>query len=267
MLFPCMRFLAGEIPVELENLVNLQSLVLGINRLTGRIPESIFNISTLELIDIYDGHLTGNIPSNIGYGTPNLERFNLGKNNLTGVIPDSISNATKLFRLTLRGNQLTGPIPDSLGNLENLDFLSLGLNNFISKSSELSFFTSLTKCRRLRVLWIENNTLNGYLPSSIGNLSSFLVQLDMSKSGIQGRIPDEFGNLSSLVNLYLDENQFNGFIPSYIQGIGKPSDIEYTKWCSNRSSSRWFVPIKESRGDSIEQKQAHWFIANLLGKS
>lgn len=214
-----MSFLAGEIPVELGNLVNLQSLVMGINRLAGGIPESIFNISTLTSIEIYDGHLTGNIPSNIGYGTPNLGRINLGKNNLIGVIPDSISNATKLSHLSLPGNQLTGSIPESLGNLENLDFLHLGQNNFTSKSSELSFFTSLTRCRRLKVLWVENNTLNGYLPSSIGNLSSFLNELDISKSGIQGRIPDEIGNLSSLADLYLDDNQFNAFLPSTFKGL------------------------------------------------
>ncbi|KAK6124276.1 hypothetical protein DH2020_041967 [Rehmannia glutinosa] len=124
-----------------------------------------------------------------------------------------------LTRLSLVANKLTGHIPNSLGKLEFLHFLNLGENDFTSESSDMSFLTSLTNCRSLRTMWIQNNSFSGYLPNSIGNFSSSLEQIDASNSGIKGIIPKEIGNLSSLQSLYMDNNFFTGFIPTTIIGL------------------------------------------------
>ncbi|KAK2967077.1 hypothetical protein RJ640_014016, partial [Escallonia rubra] len=120
-------------------------------------------------------------------------------------------------------NQLTGAIPQSLGDLGLLEFLGLGSNNFVSHSStlELSFLTSLTRCRNLGVLWLDDNLLNGTIPASIGNLSTSLEKLDVSGSGIMGTIPHEVGNLSSLFVLSLSENDLTGSIPTAIAHLQK----------------------------------------------
>ncbi|KAK4399253.1 putative LRR receptor-like serine/threonine-protein kinase [Sesamum angolense] len=211
--------LTGEIPSEIGNLLNLEILVLGSNHLTGYIPTTIFNISTLMTLSVRENHLIGSLPSTMGQGLPNLATIFLGQNNFTGPIPDSSSNASSLTRLSLVANKLTGPIPNSLGELNFLDFLNLGENDFTSEFSEMSFLTSLTNCRRLRVLWIQNNSFSGQLPGSIGNFSSSLEQIDASNSGIKGSIPKEIGNISNLQSLYMDNNGFTGFIPTTIKGL------------------------------------------------
>ncbi|KAL3520046.1 hypothetical protein ACH5RR_018195 [Cinchona calisaya] len=212
--------LTGEIPAEIGKLVNVEELVISPNNFRGQIPESIFNISTLRVIQLRASNLIGNLPPTMGERLPNLEAVFLGQNNLTGVIPDTISNSSKISHLSVVANKLTGPIPNSLGYLENLDFLSLGENNFISYSPELSFITSLTNCRRLRVMWIQNNSCDAYIPRSIGNLSTSLEQIDASNSEIKGSIPSEIGNLSNLASLYIDGNGLTGFIPTTIKGLG-----------------------------------------------
>ncbi|CAN4092045.1 unnamed protein product [Withania somnifera] len=54
------------------------------------------------------------------------------------------------------------------------------------------------------------------LPASTGNLSKSLLKFSARGCKIQGRIPYEVGNLSSLLFLYLPENNLVGSIPSSI---------------------------------------------------
>ncbi|PIN24399.1 Serine/threonine protein kinase [Handroanthus impetiginosus] len=155
----------------------------------------------------------------MGQKLPSLREIFLAQNYLTGPIPDSISNASSLTILDLALNKLLGRIPNSLGELKFLDLLNLGANGFTSESSEMSFLTSLTNCRRLRCIWIDNNSLSGYLPDSIGNFSSSLEKLDLSNSRIKGRIPKAIGNITNLAFLYMDNNEFTGFVPFTIEGL------------------------------------------------
>ncbi|KAK2994761.1 hypothetical protein RJ640_001667, partial [Escallonia rubra] len=120
-------------------------------------------------------------------------------------------------------NQFTGAIPQSLGHLGLLEILALDRNNFVSRSStlELSFLTSLTSCRKLRALALDYNRLNGFLPVSIGNLSTSLKKLWLGGNGIMGTFPREIGNLSSLFVLSLPGNNLTGSIPTTIAHLQK----------------------------------------------
>ncbi|KAK6150024.1 hypothetical protein DH2020_017549 [Rehmannia glutinosa] len=180
--------MTGSIPKQLGNCSSLVELYLDANMFTGQIPGTIFNMSTLRTLSVRENRIIGNLPSTMGQHLPNLGAILLGQNNLTGPIPDSISSASK--------------------------------NDFTSESSsDMGFLTSLTNCRSLRTMWIQNNSFSGHLPNSIGNFSSSLEQIDASNSGIKGIIPIEIGNLSSLQSLYMDNNFFTGFIPTTIIGL------------------------------------------------
>ncbi|KAL7211335.1 hypothetical protein ACSBR2_014250 [Camellia fascicularis] len=230
----------GSIPEEIGKLLKMEQLTLEFNNLMGPIPATIFNISTLQIVGFSQNQLSGTLPSSIGVSLPNLERLWLGGNDLSGIVTDSISNASKLIALDLSSNRFSGSIPSSLGNLRLLEYLVLPRNNFTceSSSSELSFLTSLSSCRNLRELWINNNPLNGILPASIGNLSNSLADIDASYCGIRGSIPSEIENLSNLAFLRMNGNELTGFIPTTIRSLTKLQRLDL-----NGNRIQGFIPV------------------------
>ncbi|KAK4706835.1 hypothetical protein R3W88_033552 [Solanum pinnatisectum] len=204
--------------MELGDLKKLQRLVLSQNEITGSIPDSIYNMSALQTIDFGLNKLSGTLPSDLGRGIPNIELFLCGGNNLSGFISASISNSSRLAMFDLSDNSFTGLIPKSLGNLEYLEHLNLELNNFISDPS-LSFLTSLTNCRKLRVLALGYSPLDGVLPASVGNFSKSLQTFEAPACKLKGVIPKEFSNLTGLIHMSLQYNELTGHIPNTVQGM------------------------------------------------
>ncbi|KAM3394083.1 hypothetical protein P3S68_003085 [Capsicum galapagoense] len=183
----------------------------------------IFNISELRLFSLSFNNLSGSLPPNICSVIPNIEELYMNNlTNLVGTIPHSISNCSKLTILELANNQLTGLIPNSLGYLTHLRLLNLGANNLTSDSS-LSFLTSLTNCRKLTFLDISFNPLNDMLLASTGNLSTSLRNFYANNCKIKGRIPNDVGNLSSLLDIDLLGNNLVGSIPT---SIGNLRDLQ-----------------------------------------
>ena len=211
--------LPGEIPKEIRNLVELEFLSLGFNSFSGSLPMEIFNISGMRVMGLSFNNLSGTLPPNIGSTLPNIEELYMSDlTNLVGTIPHSISNCSKLTDLELSDNKLSGLIPISLGYLTHLNFLNLWGNNLTSDSF-LSFLASLTNCRNLNFLSLSFNPLNAMLPVSVGNFSKSLVKFDASECNIKGKIPNEVGNLSSLLDLHLSDNNFIGSIPTSIGNL------------------------------------------------
>ncbi|KAM5552472.1 hypothetical protein ABKV19_027032 [Rosa sericea] len=78
--------LEGEIPEEINSLVQLATLNLSINQLSGNIPSRIGNLHLLETLDLSQNQLSGQIPQSLASLTF-LSHLNLSCNNLTGRIP------------------------------------------------------------------------------------------------------------------------------------------------------------------------------------
>ena len=68
-------WIIGEIPPEIGNLTNLESLSLHNNELTGSIPSEIGNLLNLNFLNLRFNQLTGLIPSEIG-NLSNLDYLN-----------------------------------------------------------------------------------------------------------------------------------------------------------------------------------------------
>ncbi|KAL5770707.1 hypothetical protein ACOSP7_014861 [Xanthoceras sorbifolium] len=209
--------MTGSIPPEIGDPRNLVFLDLQNNSLMGLIPSVIFNISTIEVIALCANRLSGHLPSSISLRFPNLIELYLWGNELSGVIPNSISNASQLIILELSLNSFFGPVPTTLGELRNLQSLNIQRNQLTGEPStqELTFLSSLTNCKHLTRLVLDDNSLDGTFPTSIGNLST-IQTFSANNCKIKGSIPQGIGILSNLTNLGLRNNELTGSIPTEI---------------------------------------------------
>ncbi|XP_012833061.1 PREDICTED: probable LRR receptor-like serine/threonine-protein kinase At3g47570 [Erythranthe guttata] len=242
----CVRIISCGLPREIGKIYQLEVLQLYSNSFTGFIPLELFNMSNLIDVDLSENSLSGSLPTNLGHGLSVLQTFYLHTNYLTGTIPDSITNCSKLRILQLALNQFTGFVPHFLGNLRHLEYITLAVNYLRteSTSSELSFITSLTNCRSLRVLAIGDNPLGGILPASIGNFSTslqnrkfkqpcetfFIHERVVCQNNFFGPIPECLGNITSLRDLSLESNMLTSSIPS---SIWRLRDLMYLDFSSN----------------------------------
>ncbi|KAL8192652.1 hypothetical protein R6Q57_027837 [Mikania cordata] len=235
----------GNIPSQLTNLTHLTHLYLGTNSLTGVIPNEInrlhhleelslqdnsiggnikFNISTLKKLDLSNNSFSCDLPTDMGFWLPNLQEIYLDYNAFRGTLPSSIINASKLWVMDLSVNSFSGSIPITIGRLELMEILLFSQNYFTVEGSKLSFLSSLTNCRKLRILSFAYNPFKAFLPTSIGNLSTSLRTLEAYECGIKGVIPSGIGNLTGLRRLGLDTNELKGSIPTTLgklQNIGQ----------------------------------------------
>ena len=84
--------------------------------------------------------------------------------------------------------------------------------------TECTWYGVLCSEGRVQYLLLDNNQLNGSIPPELGNLSS-MVRLNLFANQLSGGIPLELGNLSSLQELYLGVNQLSGNIPSELGNL------------------------------------------------
>jgi internalin A len=112
-----------ELPAEIGQLTNLQTLKLCHNKLTS-LPESIGQLTNLRELNFFGNHLVS-LPESIGQLT-NLRELYLLSNHITS-LPESIGQLTNLQVLRLDRNQLTS-LPRSLARLEIFKYGCLNLN-------------------------------------------------------------------------------------------------------------------------------------------
>ena len=126
--------LSGELPPELGNLANLQTLDLGFNQLSGEMPPELGDFDNLTWLYLGNNQLSGEIPPELG-NLANLEWLGLGESQLSGELPPELGDLANLRVLYLDDNQLSGELPPELGSLANLRVLELD-NNQLSGASQ-----------------------------------------------------------------------------------------------------------------------------------
>jgi Leucine-rich repeat (LRR) protein len=82
-------------------------------------------------------------------------------------------------------------------------------SNWFGVSVNSGYVTSLS---------LNYNQLNGSLPSELGNLTS-LIEIDLVSNQLTGSIPPELGNLIGLTSLSLSWNQLTGSIPAELGNL------------------------------------------------
>ncbi|XWS19721.1 hypothetical protein CRYUN_Cryun31cG0040400 [Craigia yunnanensis] len=140
------------------------------------------------------------------------------------------SNPERVTSLNLHNMNLTGTVSPHLGNLSSL--LSL---------------------------YLSGNYFNGYLPSTVYNLS-YLQIIDLTSSGLSGDLPDDLCNyFPKLEVLRLDFNEFSGSVPS---SLGDCTNLQNLSVSYNRFNG--FIP--RSIGNLTRLKEVHLGGNSLQGE-
>lgn len=77
---------------------------------------------------------------------------------------------------------------------------------------------------RVYEVWIPGNNLEGYLPTEFGNLTA-LVHLNLDNNSLSGSLPASMANLTSLDRMFINGNDLSGSIPSWIDGLTSVREI------------------------------------------
>ncbi|RXI08666.1 hypothetical protein DVH24_022810 [Malus domestica] len=182
-------------PLPTTNFTSLVVLDLSGNSFNSLMPRWVFSIKNLVSLHLSFCGFHGPIPGS-SQNITSLREIDLSHNSISlDPMPKWWFNQ-KFLELSLEANQLTGQLPSSIQNMTSLTSLNLGGNEFNSTIPEW-----LYSLNNLESLILYGNALRGEISSSIGNLKS---------NSISGPIPMSLGNLSSLVELDISGNQFNG---------------------------------------------------------
>ncbi|XP_040948313.1 receptor-like protein EIX2 [Gossypium hirsutum] len=234
---------AGTISPSLLKLHHLTSLNFNSNDFNGSlIPEFFGSLNKLKLLDLSNANFRGPIPSLLG-NLSMLETLRLGGNggdvtyrhNFKKMFSvgklEWLSHLSRLKEVDLSFTNLSNANDWSqvISHLPLLQKLSLRHCDLPSiSSSSLSLANSSTSLTYLDLS--DNNLPSSAIYPWLFNVSSNLVSLNLSSNKLKGPIPEAFGNMKAIQELYLNdnllvlaENQVRG--DSGLNEIGKLPDF------------------------------------------
>ncbi|AES70166.1 LRR receptor-like kinase family protein [Medicago truncatula] len=189
-----------------------------IERITGQlilsnnsIVEDISNL-TLNCFDLRLDHnnFTGGLP-NI---SPMANFVDLSFNSFSGTIPHSWKNLKILYHISLWSNRLFGEVSLHFSDLNQLEIMNLGENEF---SGTIPILIS----QKLEVVILRANQFEGTIPPQIFNLSN-LFHLDLANNKLSGSLPHCVYNLTQM-----DTDRVYAWRPATIDLFTKGQDYVY----------------------------------------
>ncbi|KAJ4971662.1 hypothetical protein NE237_004761 [Protea cynaroides] len=176
--------ISGPLPKSFAYLNKTEHFHMNNNSISGEILPELSRLPSLLHLLLDNNNLSGYLPPELSE-LPNLLILQLDNNNFNGsTIPASYSNMTKLLKLSLRNCSLQGPIPD-LSSIPNLGYLDLSFNQLQGSIPPNRLSDNITTIdlsvndlygpipdnfsglSHLQNLLLENNSLNGSVPSTI----------------------------------------------------------------------------------------------------
>ena len=191
--------------------------------LNGRVPTALGHLAGLRSLVLDGNALTGTIPPELGRLT-DLETLGLAANALTGTIPLELAKLTSLKEFWLSGNRLTGSLPPELRAVAARDApcpAAPADNPGLRADCALLLAARDILAGNARLNWSEHIPIEFWHGVTIGGSQERVTGLELSKFGLNGRIPPELGRLSQLVKLDLSNNRLTGGIPPVLGGLDR----------------------------------------------
>ncbi|GEM_PF-5263217 len=119
---------------------------------------------------------------------------------------------------------LNGMLPDALGDLPEATVIDISENSGANGDLRGPIPTTLGKLKKLELLGLSRNNLDGVIPATLGDLPN-LKSLHLGRNQLTGSIPPALGQLSHLENLQLFSNKLSGAIPAALGDLSKLRDL------------------------------------------
>ena len=191
----------ASIPESLARLEKLTVLDLSDNGLRGTIPPSFTRLVNLNVLRLSTNELVGTIPAIPVLPREELPALDLHNNQLTGAIPNSIAQYWSTALLS--HNNLTALTFDFFSDSSSrLNHLDISYNHVKSSLPDISNST-------ISIFYASSNQLFGTVPTSYQKL----WKLNLDNNLLSGSVEDLFFS-RSLTSIYINQNEFNGTIPS-----------------------------------------------------
>ncbi|KAL1197185.1 Receptor-like kinase TMK4 [Cardamine amara subsp. amara] len=215
--------LSGKIP-SFAKLSSLQEIYMDENNFVGIESGAFAGLSSLQTLSLSDNaNLTGwSFPSEL-VDSNSLTTIYLDNTNINGVLPDIFDSFTSLQNLRLSYNNITGILPPSLAKSS---IQNLWINNQQSgMSGTIEVLSSMTS---LSQAWLHKNQFFGPIPDL--SKSDNLFDLQLRDNQLTGIVPSSLISLGSLKNISLDNNKFQGPLPSFPPEV--KSTVEHNDFCT-----------------------------------
>ncbi|KAL4629202.1 hypothetical protein ACB092_05G290800 [Castanea dentata] len=183
-----------------------------------QIPKSIGSLSNLRQLDLYNANFGRNIPFQLG-NLSNLQYLDLGWNNFNPQNLEWLRPLSSLCFLRMSSVNLSKvnnwlEVVNKLPHLTSLHLRSCNLPNIfpiphVNSSASLDVLN----------LSYNNLTLSSSILEWLFNSNTSVVKLYLFDNQFQGLIPDAFSRIYSLEVLILDGNEFEGGIPKSFSGM------------------------------------------------
>lgn len=142
--------------------------------------QSVSRLSHLRNLSMSNCGLTGSISPSL-QKLSSLQTLHLDRNTFHSEFPSSLGNMKNLVSLQMSSANVNGFLPfESLSRLPNLKRIYLGNNKIRGNVSQI--FQG--KWKKLTIFQMPNNSLSGFIPPAIANLSS-LIQLQLQKKQVE----------------------------------------------------------------------------------
>ncbi|XP_028060546.1 receptor-like protein 9DC3 [Camellia sinensis] len=192
-------------------------------------------------LDLSCSQLYGSIhPNSSLFQLSHLHRLNLAFNHFNhSHIPSAFAHFTNLTHLNLSASHFSGSIPSEIHHLSKL--VSLDLSYIGIRLEPHNFRMMLKNLTQLQELVLFDVNISSVVSMSLTNMSS-LTYLDLSYTGLHGKLPDSIFHLPNLQILYLGGNfDLTGNLPK-------------VNWSSSSFLQRldlWFTSFSGELPDSI----------------